>query len=269
LPFPFTIIEDEEIMCLIFGAIDVHPKYRTVIAANRDEFYDRPTEPASFWPDAPELLAGRDLRAGGTWIGITTNGRIAALTNYRDPESVKPDAPSRGKLVSDFLLGREYPEGYLERLSRVAQNYNGFSILAGGAGEFYFYSNHGGEISKVHPGVHGLSNHLLDTGWPKVERGKQSLERLLAKNDFAVENIFDMLFDRTIAPDESLPDTGVGLEWERILSPIFITSPAYGTRSSTIILLERDGKATFMERSFNKGIEGSTVKCSFPTEPRL
>jgi uncharacterized protein with NRDE domain len=251
-------------MCLIFVAIDAHPNYRTVIAANRDEFYDRPTAPASFWTDAPELLAGRDLRAGGTWIGITRTGRIAALTNYRDPGPVKSDAPSRGKLVSDFLLGREDPVGYLERLSRIAHSYNGFSLIVGKTAEFYYYSNREEKIRTLCPGIHGLSNHLLDTPWPKVEKGKEVLGRFLAEENLSLERVLDMLLDRTVAMDESLPDTGVGLEWERILSPIFIMSATYGTRSSTIILVDRNGMATFTERSFDRGIEGfPTVKYSF------
>jgi uncharacterized protein with NRDE domain len=253
-------------MCLIFVAVDAHPKYRIVIAANRDEFYDRPTAPASFWPEAPGLFAGRDLCAGGTWIGITRAGRIAALTNYReDLKSIKTDAPSRGKLVSDFLLCNEHPLVYLERLSRDAHRYNGFSLLVGQEADFYCYSNRGKEIGTLSPGIHGLSNHLLDTPWPKVEKGKQILNGLLAKDDLPPEDMFQFLLDRTLAADESLPNTGIDPEWERILSPIFIASPNYGTRSSTVILLDRYGRATFMERSFNKGIvEGSsTVKHTF------
>ncbi len=256
-------------MCLIFAAVEAHPNYQIVIAANRDEFYERPTAPASFWPDAPQLLAGRDLRAGGTWLGITRTGRLAALTNYRENmKSIRADAPSRGKLVSDFLLCSESPAAYLERLSQDAHRYNGFSILAGQEAEFYFYSNRGKEIQKLSPGIHGLSNHLLDTPWPKVENGKQVLNRLLAKEELSVEDLFQFLLDRTVATDESLPNTGIDLELERTLSPIFIASPNYGTRSSTVILLDRYGNVTFMERSFDKGsIEGSsTVKHAFCLE---
>jgi uncharacterized protein with NRDE domain len=254
-------------MCLIFVAVDAHPKYRFVIAANRDEFYDRPTLPVSFWPEAPELLAGRDLRAGGTWIGITRTGRIAAVTNYRDPKTIKAAAPSRGKLVSDYLSSRESPMPYLEMLLPGAHKYNSFNLLLGHREELYWYSNRGTEIRRLSPGIHGLSNHLLDTPWPKVEQGKKALSRILAEEDPSTEDLFRLLLDGTVASDESLPDTGVGLEWERILSPIFITSPTYGTRSSTILLLDRSGRVMFMERSFDKGIERpSTVTFTFAVE---
>jgi uncharacterized protein with NRDE domain len=246
-------------MCLIFIAIDSHPKYRLIIAANRDEYYDRSTEQASFWHEAPELLAGRDLRAGGTWLGLTRTGRIAALTNFRDPKSINEDAPSRGKVVSDFLLNSDSPIHYLERLSRDAHLYNGFNLLVGWKEEFFWYSNRGNGIQRLPPGIYGLSNHLLDTPWPKIERGKKAFGKVLAETDLSTEDLFQLLQDRTVAKDESLPDTGVGLEWERLLSPIFITSPHYGTRSSTIILLDGNGRATFMEKSFSKGIEESTI----------
>jgi uncharacterized protein with NRDE domain len=251
-------------MCLIFLGVDAHPKYRIVIAANRDEFYDRPTAPASFWNDAPELLAGRDLRAGGTWLGITRTGRMAALTNYRDPTLNKESAPSRGKLVSDFLLSSETPALYLEQLSQNARQYNGFSLLVGQKGQFYWYSNRGDAIRKLSSGIHGLSNHLLDTPWPKVSKGKEEVGRILAQKDMSPGDFFAFLNDGTMVEDKFLPDTGVGLEWERILSPIFISSPTYGTRSSTVILVDRSGLTTFVERSFGKEAEGySTVERSF------
>jgi uncharacterized protein with NRDE domain len=246
-------------MCLIFLALDAHPKYPIVIAANRDEFYDRPTAPATFWTDAPELLAGQDLRAGGTWLGITRTGRIAALTNYRDPKSNREGAPSRGKLVANFLLSSETPALYLERLSHNARQYNGFTLLTGERGQFYWYSNRGDAIRKLSSGIHGLSNHLMDTPWPKVSKGKTEISRILAQEQVPVEGLFALLLDKTIVQDTLLPDTGVGLEWERILSPVFISSPTYGTRSSTVILVDRSGVTTFTERSFEKGIEGHSI----------
>ena len=254
-------------MCLIFLAIDAHPKYPVVIAANRDEFYERPTAPASFWPDAPRLLAGRDLRAGGTWLGITRTGRISALTNYRDPRANKADAPSRGMLTSDFLLSTEDPMSYLRRISGKARRYNAFNLLVGRKSEFYWHSNVGDDIQALSPGIHGLSNHSLDTAWPKVQKGKEALRRLLASEDFSPESLFQLLLDRTVPKDDSLPDTSVGLEWERILSPAFITSQAYGTRSSTVILLDRSGTVLFIERSFQKAAGAySAVEYSFKLE---
>ncbi len=219
--------------------------------ANRDEFYGRPTAPAAFWEDAPGLLAGRDLREGGTWLGITRRGRLAALTNYRDPATLKDGAPSRGKLVSDFLRGRRSPEAYLRRLSPRAAQYNGFSLLVGNPDELYYVSNRGAQI-RLSPGLHGISNHLLDTPWPKVERGKQAFGDLLEREKTpSLEMMFALLADRSRPPDERLPATGVGLEWERVLSPLFIESPDYGTRSSTVLVMDRRGRVTFVERVFN------------------
>ena len=225
-------------MCLLLLAVQTHPEYKLILAANRDEYYDRPSAPAAFWKDASYLLAGRDLRAGGTWLGITRKGRIAAITNYRDPSTIKSDAPSRGGLVSNFLLGQESPLDYLDRLAQKADQYNGFNLIIGEKYELYWYSNRGDGGRCLGPGIYGLSNHLLDTPWPKVTRGKTNMARLLSGgHDPAPEALFGLLLDRHIPDDKSLPDTGVGLQWERVLSPLFITSPHYGTRSSTILLM--------------------------------
>ncbi|MBW2119170.1 MAG: NRDE family protein [Deltaproteobacteria bacterium] len=252
-------------MCLILLAIQSHPDYKLVIAANRDEFYDRPTAPAAFWDDEPGLLAGRDLRAGGTWLGITTKGRIAAITNYRDPSSIKSNAPSRGGLVTNFLSGQQTPVDYLEGLERDAHEYNGFNLIVGEKHELYWYSNLGQGIRDVSTGIHGVSNRLLDTPWPKVTSGKKMLQTLLSEEkDPAPEALFSMLADRSVPDDKKLPDTGVGLEWERILSPIFITSPAYGTRSSTLIFIDFNDRVTFIEKAFNSSPDHvTTVKHEF------
>jgi uncharacterized protein with NRDE domain len=238
-------------MCLILFAWKTHKNFPLILIANRDEFYERPTAPAAFWEDAPGLLAGRDLRAGGTWLGITRKGGLAALTNYRDPATMKDVAPSRGKLVSDFLRGRRTPEAYLHWLSPRSGRYNGFGLLVGNPDELYYFSNRGAQI-RLLPGIHGISNHLLDTPWPKVERGKQAFRDLLEKKKTPpLEMMFALLADRSRPPDERLPDTGVGLERERVLSPLFIESPVYGTRSSTVLLIDRRGRVTFVERVFN------------------
>lgn len=238
-------------MCLILFAWKMHENFPLILAANRDEFYERPTAPAAFWEDAPGLLAGRDLREGGTWLGITRKGRLAALTNYRDPATLKDGAPSRGKLVADFLRGRRTPEAYLHRLSPKAAQYNGFGLLVGNPSELYYFSNRGTQILLL-PGVHGISNHLLDTPWPKVERGKQAFRDLLEREKApSPDTMFALLADRSRPPDEQLPDTGVGLERERVFSPLFIESPLYGTRSSTVLMIDRSGRVTFVERVFN------------------
>lgn len=242
-------------MCLILFAWKMHAAYPLILAANRDEFTERPSAPAAFWDNAPDLLAGRDLKAGGTWLGITRSGRLAAVTNYRDPASLKQEAPSRGQLVSDYLRGRESPEEYLQRLAPRAGRYNGFSLLVGDRSGLLFYSNRG-EAVRPEPGIHGMSNRLLDTPWPKVENGKRALGRLLAEgHDPSPEALLDLLASRSRPPDDRLPDTGVGLEWERILSPLFIESPTYGTRCSTVLLIDRQGLVTFVERVFNGGSE--------------
>ncbi|MDR3588345.1 MAG: NRDE family protein [Negativicutes bacterium] len=237
-------------MCLIVLAYRQHPRYRLIVAANRDEYYRRPTAPAHFWPDHPVVLAGRDLEQQGTWLGISRTGRFAALTNYRDPTAVLPSAKSRGALVSDYLCGGESPAGYLAGVNRTGATYNGFNLLIGDAAELLFYSSRTGSAAAVSPGIHGLSNHVLDTPWPKVVRAKAALAELLAANsDISTDDLFDMLQDTGAVPDALLPNTGVGAEWERILAPIFIVSPDYGTRSSTVLLQEYSGRVLFVERN--------------------
>jgi uncharacterized protein with NRDE domain len=241
-------------MCLILFSYKKHPQYRLILAANRDEYYDRPTAPLAAWDSTPEIFAGRDLKGQGTWLGITRSGRFAAITNYRDPATVMNDAPSRGLLISNFLKGNEPAESYLAGVEKLAANYNGYNILVGDPSEMWYYSNRGRGIYKLPPGHYGLSNHLLDTQWPKVSAGKSGLKKLLAEGDEVHTNrIFDLLADRSIAPDHRLPHTGVDLEWERTLSAMFITSENYGTRSSSIILIKRTGDVTFLERTFNCG----------------
>jgi len=240
-------------MCLLLLALDAHPVYKLVIAANRDEFYERPTADAGFWNERPDILAGRDMRSKGTWFGITRKGRIAAVTNYRDPAAAMPDAPSRGHLVSEFLAGQEDPGTYLTRLQPRAAAYNGFNLVAGIKEQLFWYSNRGSGIHRIPPGIHGLSNHLLNTPWPKVSRGKTALHQLLADaSEPPAERFLDILLDRSIPKDETLPNTGVGMEWERILSPVFIASPDYGTRSSTLLLMDRKGHVTFVERTHDR-----------------
>ena len=238
-------------MCLILLSYEMHPKYRMVLAANRDEYYDRPTAPVSFHGDSPEVLGGRDLKHLGMWLGITRFGRFAAITNHRDPRSNIPDAPSRGFLVRDFLTGNESPVNYLEYVKSIGYQYNGFNLLVGDRSELYYYSNRGNTIEKLKSGLYGLSNHLMDTPWPKIIKGKSDFMKLLnGSEDIDPEAIFDILRDGSCPPDSMLPDTGVDLEWERILSPLFITSELYGTRSSSIIFIEREGGVTFLERTF-------------------
>jgi len=168
-------------MCLLLIALHAHPEYRLIFAANRDEFYDRPAAPAHFWKEAPSLLAGKDLRGGGTWLGITKKGRIAALTNVRKPSLFKDGAPSRGKLVSSFLNEDESPPDYINRIDRNAGDFNGFNLIIGDVAHLWWYSNWSDKVVAVPSGVHGLSNHFLDTPWPKVSFGKRGLSKLISK----------------------------------------------------------------------------------------
>jgi len=235
-------------VCLIAFAWRVNPAFPLIVAANRDEFLRRPTAPAAFWGEAPHVLAGRDLEAGGTWLGVTTSGRFAALTNFRDPEAHREGRRTRGELVARFLEGDETPVAYLDRVRENALLYNRFSLLVGDPSHLLVYSNVAGTPTPVPPGVHGLSNHLLDTPWPKVARTKAALASIASDPDPAPDAILSLLADPTRPPDADLPDTGVGLEIERFLSSPFIEGPAYGTRSSTAVVVSRDG-IVFVERT--------------------
>ena len=239
-------------MCLILISYKPHPDYELILAANRDEFYDRPTLPLARWEDIKDIYAGRDVKGSGTWLGMTRSGRIAAITNYRDPASLRPNAPSRGLVVSNFLSGTESGGAYLQRLKKTGHQYNGFNLIVGDDTGLWYYSNRADGIQKLDPGLYGLSNRLLNTGWPKVDKGKAGMSDQLRKNrEVNPDDFFDLLADRSMAPDEKLPDTGVGLEWERVLSSVFITSENYGTRSSSILLIEKTGSVTFAERTFD------------------
>jgi uncharacterized protein with NRDE domain len=251
-------------MCLILLAWQAHPRIPLLIAANRDEFYTRPSAPAGFWEEAPGILAGRDLAAGGTWLGITRSGRFAAVTNFRDPASLRSGAPSRGRLVGDYLRGRRRAESYLRSLAAAAGSYNGFNLLVGDRAGLHYFSNRWDGPCRVAPGIHGLSNALLDTPWPKVERGRAALADLLqGRGAPDPEALFALLADRTQAPDEALPKTGVGLARERALSPLFIETAGYGTRSSTVLTVDCRGVATFWERSFREGVPWMTSRFQF------
>ncbi len=238
-------------MCLIFFSINHHPNYRLIIAANRDEFHARRTAPADYWPDAPGVLAGRDLEANGTWMGVSRQGRVSLITNYRDPHHINPKAPSRGHLVSDFLAGNEPLQDYLRNVEQHGHKFNGFNLVTGFPGELWYYSNYGKGVQRVPDGLHGLSNHLLNTPWPKVERGKQRIQPLLKQDSISPDSLFEFLYDDQVAPDERLPDTGVGLERERVLSSMFIKSPNYGSRCSTVVLIDRNNHLLFSERVYD------------------
>jgi uncharacterized protein with NRDE domain len=238
-------------MCLIAFAYNVHPFYRLILAANRDEFYERPSALADFWEDYPHVLSGRDLKNKGTWLGITKYGKFAAVTNYRNPSTFRSDAPSRGRLVRRYLTGNQKPDNYLKKIALQGDKYNGFNLLLGDYNDLFVFSK-GREKQKLKAGIYGLSNHLLNSLWPKVTRSRKMLKAALDKKGSDLEEaLFSMLFDRHIPPDKKLPKTGIGLEWERLLSPIFIESPIYGTRSSTILLIGKNKRVKFVEKVFD------------------
>ena len=243
-------------MCLIVFAHNSHPNYKFIFAANRDEFYDRPTEHADFWKDQPNLLAGKDLKAGGTWMGITKSGKFAAITNYRDLSNIKEDAPTRGLLVTDYLLGDQNTKDYYKEVKTNLQDYNGFNLILGDMDNLYYFSTHADGLKKLDPGVHGLSNAVLDTPWPKVEKSKKHFLKLLNHKKIHAWELLSLLNDTRRATEKDLPDTGVGIEWEKVLSSVFIQSPKYGTRCSTAVLIDNNNNVRFAEKTFfgNQGI---------------
>ncbi|MDZ7715148.1 MAG: NRDE family protein [Balneolaceae bacterium] len=250
-------------MCLIVFSYKNHPKYDLVFAANRDEFYKRPAKAAQFWDEHPHILAGKDLSAGGTWMGVTKNGFLSALTNYRDPSIQKNDPPSRGHLVLNYLIEEKEPESYIKEIDQKADQYNGFNLVAGHFNELAYYSNQQQGYQILNPGVYGLSNHLLDTPWPKVKQTKNELSNLLEQTDINKEQIFNLLIHDQPAPEEELPDTGIPKEIEKAVSPPFIKMDEYGTRSSTVLLITKSGEVIFEERRFKSGSQKVKNKNQF------
>jgi len=239
-------------MCLILFAWQAHPRYPLVVAANRDEFHDRPTAAAAFWEEAPDILAGRDLQAGGTWLGVSKSGRFAAISNYREPMYKASDPEySRGHLVRDFLLDDSAPESYAERLQTRGCFYGGFNILIGDTKSLFYVSNRKATPATVNPGCHGLSNHLLNTDWPKVSRGRDLLGSILKDKQVNPETLLEMLADRSTRSAARLSLEDLRSEPERMNDRIFVDSPVYGTRSSTVFLVDHDGRMTFAERQFD------------------
>ena len=238
-------------MCLALVALDAHPKYRCAIAANRDEFHARAAAPAQWWSEG--ILAGRDLVAGGTWFGVARAGRWSLITNFREGIPRDPNAPSRGELVTRMLRETGSPLRSSAALLPDAGRYHGFNLLVGQGADVAFASNRASGSLALGAGFHGLSNHLLDTPWPKLLRGKERLAAWLAEDEPAIDAAFAFLADREPASDAALPATGVSRHWERLLSSPFIVSSEYGTRSSTVLLIARDGAARFVERSFDAG----------------
>jgi uncharacterized protein with NRDE domain len=239
-------------MCLLVFAWNHHPRYRLIFAGNRDEFHDRPAAPMAWWDDQPQILGGRDLQAGGTWLAVSRRGRFGVVTNFRDMQRPQPGAPSRGTLIVRYLAGEADAAAFMNGLSSTAADFGGFNLLLSDEHAMAYASNRSPAFSRpLTAGVHGLSNHLLDTPWPKLELTRHRFERLISAVEPSLDELFGMLGDRTPAQDHLLPDTGVGPEWERLLSSPFIVSERYGTRCSTVLRIGRDGHVEIRERRFD------------------
>lgn len=245
-------------MCIILFSYKTTPGYRLVVAANRDEFLARPTASLSCWGKDNSIVAGRDLRAGGTWLGITSAGKFGALTNYREGRGDSA-VRTRGELLVRFFEEEYDCAVFLENLVPIADQYSGFNLLLGDGDSMYYYSNRDGKPQPLEPGIYGLSNHLLDSSWPKVERGKKLFTEVLRQERFSREDLFAVLQD-THQPDQKrLPQTGVELEWERLLAPIFIQSATYGTRSSAILTITEKGHTVLRERTYPQNVGEQVV----------
>ncbi len=252
-------------MCLLVLAWKSHPRYRMILAGNRDEFHDRPAAPLGWWQDDARILAGRDLKAGGTWLGVARSGRFGIVTNYRDLQAPVEGAPSRGNLVPRFLTGATSPKEFLDDLRGAAPRYSGFNLLVGGSRALYYFSNRGPNVPRnLPPGIYGLSNHELNTPWPKLKRTRERFETLLRESEMSAESLFAMLGDREQAPVDQLPSTGLPEEWERIVSAPFILNERYGTRCSSVLLVERNGRTVLQERRFDSaGVQTGTSRFEF------
>jgi len=240
-------------MCLLVLAWKSHSRFRLIVAANRDEFHDRPSAALGWWQDEPRILGGRDLRGMGTWLGAAHGGRFGIVTNFRDLENPPaPDAPSRGELVPGFLTGTTSPKEYLDDLRGRATRYSGFNLLVGGPRALHYFCNRDGASARALPaGIYGLSNHWLDSPWPKLARTRARFSKLVQGDSVEPEALFDLLGDREPADTVEIPDTGLPPEWERALSAPFVVHERYGTRCSTLLMVERDGRTTMLERRFD------------------
>ncbi len=235
-------------MCLILFAYRQHADYPLIVIANRDEYYARPTRNAHWWDDA-DIFAGRDLEAGGTWLGLNRQGLFAAVTNVREPGGMSPGKQSRGELTRNYLADSSPPQQYLHNLAGHDQDYSGFNLLLGSPQGIWFYSNRDQEIRSIEPGIYGISNGLFDEPWPKLSSGKAELETLLAGGIDSVQ-LMEILTDHRVAQDHELPNTGVSLDIERMLSSRFIRSPEYGTRACSVVIFDNDNHVSFHEQNY-------------------
>jgi len=253
-------------MCLLVLAWLSHPRYRLVVAGNRDEFHDRPAAPLGWWTDVPGILAGRDLRAGGTWMGLSRSGRFGVVTNFRNAEAAASEgSPSRGQLVPRYLGDDRAPGPFVEELSEAAPRFAGFNLLVGGPSALHFYSNAVGEGPReLPPGIYGLSNHRLDEPWPKLTRTRARFAAALEDEDPAPADLLAMLADRESAGATGTATSGLSEELERALSAPFVRHDHYGTRCSTLVRVEHGGRSVVHERRFDaRGAESGSSRFEF------
>lgn len=251
-------------MCLVVFAWKVHPDYPLIVAGNRDEFHRRPAAPAAWWDEPDGILGGRDLEAGGSWLGIARTGRFAVVTNYREPVSDRSGDRSRGELVVGALNHQGPFPDWISGLDQRAEAYGGYNLIVRDGDELHSLTNRGENRLDLEPGIYGLSNRRLDTPWPKVVVAREGLRGLIAEDRIDPDALFDLLSDSTPAPDDELPHTGVPIEWERALSAVFIVGPEYGTRAATVVLIGADQAVTFHERGFDpSGTDVETADFSF------
>lgn len=239
-------------MCVLFLAWKSHPRYRLVLAGNRDEYRVRPTAPLAAWSGRPDVVGGRDLQAGGSWLAADRGGRFAAVTNFRQVP-LAAGARSRGQLVGDYILGGDSPGVFVRRLDADGAHYGGTNLFLGDRESLWHWSNRGEVNRFMAPGLYGLSNGMIEDDWPKMRRGREALARIVAAETIDEDAVFTLLADRTPGDDHELPDTGVGRDMERLLSPIFIAGADYGTRASTLLLIGHDGSVRMREKRWGAG----------------
>lgn len=239
-------------MCLLVFSYKSHPKYKLILAANRDEFYSRPSLPAKFWGKVNSIFSGKDEEAGGTWLGVNKRGRIAALTNYRDIRNIKKDAPSRGNLVSGFLLEETSVNVFAKNLTEAGKKFNGFNLIYGNLNSFFYFNNISNKVEELNPGIYSLSNHLLNSPWPKSQKINSLFSNAILRSHFSTAELFEILTDTEIFEENLLPDTGLPTELERAVSPIFVLTPTYGTRSSAVVLIDNEDNLFFEEHTYDK-----------------
>lgn len=237
-------------MCILFVAVNQHKDYPLIIAANRDEFFNRGTSESHIWDSEHGIIAGKDLQAGGTWMGINKEGYIASLTNIRDPQKISADAITRGELVSHYL--QQPVDRYFKTLSSGKENYNGYNLLFGKWDNLSVYNNHLDKLQHLTDGYYGLSNASLNSPWPKINKGVGKLEEYCQDgHDINPDILFTLLLDKNLAADKELPQTGIPIDWERRLSSIFIVGDEYGTRSSTVLKVDKQQNVTWFERTYD------------------